>query len=228
MAWRRPAVDQSILDQVPDLNVTRNLTATPLVIDGVGYTSNGVGLAEAFDPATGETIWVQEPMDPAPQSYRGAETRGVAYWTDGRDRRIVVQRGQYLIMLNAETGQPYPDFGDGGRVNLTEGLGGDARYRWTGVPLVVGDVVVMGQSMTDTFITKEAVRGDVRAFDVRTGDQLWTFHTVPQEGEYGTDTWGDSNDMTLNGTSLFGEDLLEEEEENGVSAPPSAVRRSAS
>lgn len=193
IAWRRPAVDQTILARVPNLSVTKNLTSTPLMVDGILYSSNGVGLAEAFDPATGETIWVQEPLDSGQQAYRGAETRGVAYWSDGRDQRIIVQRGQYLIALNAKTGKPYSDFGDGGRVNLTSGLGGDARYRWTGVPLVVGDVVVMGQSMTDTFITKEAVRGDVRAFDVRTGELRWVFHTVPQAGEFGTDSWEDDS-----------------------------------
>lgn len=193
IAWRRPAVDQTILDRVPNLSVTKNLTSTPLMVDGILYSSNGVGLAEAFDPATGETVWIQEPLDSGPQAYRGAETRGVAYWSDGRDQRIMVQRGQYLIALNAKTGKPYSDFGDGGRVNLTSGLGGDARYRWTGVPLVIGDVVVMGQSMTDTFITKEAVRGDVRAFDVRTGELRWVFHTVPQAGEFGTDSWEDDS-----------------------------------
>jgi len=193
IAWRRPAVDQTILDRVPNLSVTKNLTSTPLMVDGILYSSNGVGLAEAFDPSTGETVWIQEPLDPGPQAYRGAETRGVAYWSDGRDQRIMVQRGQYLIALNAKTGKPYSDFGDGGRVNLTSGLGGDARYRWTGVPLVIGDVVVMGQSMTDTFITKEAVRGDVRAFDVRTGELRWVFHTVPQAGEFGTDSWEDDS-----------------------------------
>ena len=193
IAWRRPAVDQTILDRVPNLSVTKNLTSTPLMVDGILYSSNGVGLAEAFDPATGETVWIQEPLDSGPQAYRGAETRGVAYWSDGRDQRIMVQRGQYLIALNAKTGKPYSDFGEGGRVNLTSGLGGDARYRWTGVPLVIGDVVVMGQSMTDTFITKEAVRGDVRAFDVRTGELRWVFHTVPQAGEFGTDSWEDDS-----------------------------------
>ncbi len=193
IAWRRPAVDQTILDRVPDLSYTRNLTATPLMVDGIGYTSNAVGLAEAFDPGTGETVWVQEPFDSGPQAYRGAETRGVAYWTDGQDERILVQRGQYLTALNAKTGRPYPNFGEGGRVNLTHGLGEGARYRWTGAPLVVGDVVVMGQSMGDTFITKEAVRGDVRAFDVRTGQLRWVFHTVPQAGEFGTDTWEDDS-----------------------------------
>ena len=73
------------------------------------------------------------------------------------------------------------------------GLGEGARYRWTGAPLVVGDVVVLGQSMGDTFITKEAVRGDVRAFDVRTGQLRWVFHTVPQAGEFGTDSWEDDS-----------------------------------
>ena len=76
VAWRRPAVDQTILDRVPGLSYTRNLIATPLMVDGIGYTSNAVGLAEAFDPGTGETVWVQEPMDSGPQAYRGAETRG--------------------------------------------------------------------------------------------------------------------------------------------------------
>ena len=193
IAWTRPGVDQSILDRVPNLNVSSSLTNTPLMVDGILYGSNSVGLAEAFDPATGETLWVQEPMDPAPQGYRGAETRGVGYWTDGSDARILVQRGQHLIALNAKTGRPYSDFGDGGRVNLTIGLGPEARYRWTGAPLVVGDVVVMGQSMTDTFITMEAVRAPVRAFDVRTGEQRWEFHTIPRAGEYGTDTWEDDS-----------------------------------
>jgi len=193
MVWQRPAVDQSILDKAPNLSYGKNLMSTPLMIDGILYTSNGVGLVEAFDAGTGETIWVQTPLDPGPQAYRGAVTRGVGYWTDGLDSRILVQRGQFLIALNAKTGETYQDFGDGGRVNLTVGLGGDARYRWTGAPLVIGDVVVLGQSMTDTFITKEAVRGDVRAFDVRTGALRWTFHTVPQAGEFGTDTWEDNS-----------------------------------
>tara|TARA_B100001123_G_scaffold451250_2_gene629113 strand:- start:31271 stop:33232 length:1962 start_codon:yes stop_codon:yes gene_type:complete len=193
MVWQRPAVDQSILDKAPNLSYGKNLMSTPLMIDGVLYTSNGVGLVEAFDAGTGETIWVQTPLDSGPQAYRGAVTRGVGYWTDGLDSRILVQRGQFLIALNAKNGDTYQDFGDGGRVNLTVGLGGDARYRWTGAPLVIGDVVVLGQSMTDTFITKEAVRGDVRAFDVRTGALRWTFHTVPQAGEFGTDTWEDNS-----------------------------------
>ena len=192
IAWRRPSLDPSILEKVPDLRVGNSLRATPLMVDGVLYSPNGVGLIEAFDPGTGDTIWIQEPLDEGPQAYRGTDTRGAAYWTDGPDRRILVQRGEYLVALNAQTGQPYPDFGDGGRVDLKVGLGEGARYRWTGAPLVVGDVVVLGQSMGDTFVTKEDVRGDVRAYDVRTGALRWTFHTIPQAGEFGTDTWDDN------------------------------------
>ena len=193
IAWERPAVDQSILDRVPDLSYGGRFTSTPLMIDGVLYTTNGVGLVEAFDAGTGETLWVQEPMDELPAAYRGTVTRGVGYWTDGSDQRIIVQRGQWLIALNAQTGQPYPDFGDGGRVSLTTGLAEGARYRWSGAPTVIRDVIVVGQSMSDTFITKEDIRGDVRAFDARTGALRWVFHTVPQAGEFGTDTWEDGS-----------------------------------
>ena len=193
IAWTRGAVDQSILDRAPGLSYPNNFRVTPLMVDGVLYSPNAVGLVEAFDAGTGETIWVQEPVGEKPEAYRGTSTRGVSFWTDGSDSRIFVQRGQYLAALNAKTGASYPDFGDGGHVDLTAGLGPDARYRWSGAPTVVRDVVVLGQSMGDTFVTKEGARGDVRAFDVRTGKLRWQFHTIPQAGEFGTDTWEDDS-----------------------------------
>ena len=192
IAWRRPSVDPSISDKISSLSLGDRFRATPLMIDGVLYSPNGVGLVEVFNAGTGATIWLQEPLDEGLQAYRGTSTRGVAYWADGNDERILVQRGEYLIALNLKTGRPRPDFGEGGRVDLTAGLGEGARYRWTGASLVVRDVVVLGQSMLDTFMTKEDVRGDVRAFDVRTGELRWTFHTIPQAGEFGTETWEDN------------------------------------
>ena len=187
--WTRRAVDQSILDQAPGLSYLDNFRVTPLMVDGVLYSPNAVGLVEAFDAGTGETLWVQEPVGEKPQAYRGRSTRGVSFWSDGSDSRILVQRGEYLTALNAKTGASYPDFGDGGHVDLTAGLGPDARYRWSGAPTVVRDVVIVGQSMGDTFVTREGARGDVRAFDVRTGKLRWRFNTIPQAGEFGTDTW---------------------------------------
>ena len=120
-------------------------------------------------------------------------TRGVAYWADGDEQRIIAQRGQWLFALDAKTGRPDDGFGDGGRVNLTTGLADGARYRWGGAPTVIRDVIVVGQSMSDTFVTKEDIRGDVRAFDVRTGELRWVFHTIPQAGEFGTDSWEDDS-----------------------------------
>ena len=193
VVWERAAVDRSILDVAPDLSYGNNFIAAPLMVNGVLYSPNGVGLVEAFDPGTGDTVWVQQPFDDPPASYRGAVTRGVAYWTDGDDQRIIVQRGQWLIELNAQTGRPYDDFGERGRVDLTTGLAEGARYRWGGAPTVIRDVIVVGQSMSDTFVTKEDIRGDVRAFDVRTGELRWVFHTVPQAGEFGTSTWEDDS-----------------------------------
>ena len=192
IAWRRPAVDQSLLARAPKLTFSNNFRATPLMADGVLYSPNGVGLVEAFHPSDGRTLWIQDPFEPT--ELGGDSTRGVAYWSDGSDRRILVQRGEYLYALNAKTGKVYPDFGNRGRVDLKSGLGPlMTDYRWTGAPLVIRDVVVLGASMTDSPGRKEQPRGDVRAFDVRTGALRWQFHVIPQAGEFGVETWeGDS------------------------------------
>lgn len=189
IAWRRPAVDATILRQAPGLLFSNNFRATPLMIDSVLYSPNGIGFVEAFDPGTGETIWIEQPFESGAAGFRGAATRGVGYWTDGTDQRLLVQRGEYLMALNARTGERYADFGEDGRVNLTEGLGPNLTYTWTGAPLVVRDVVVLGMSNGDNFAGMEASRGDVRAYDVRTGELRWQFHVIPQEREFGTDTW---------------------------------------
>ena len=192
VAWSRPLVDAAYLAIDPEVRFSNVSIAAPVIVGGVGYVPNGIGLVEAFDIGTGETVWTQQPFG-GPEDLRGAGTRGVAYWTDGTDARILAQRGEYLYALDPETGETFPGFGEGGRVHLTLGLSDGARYRWGGAPTVVRDVVVLGQSMSDTFETKEAIRGDVRAFDVRTGALRWVFHTIPQAGEFGTDSWADDS-----------------------------------
>ena len=188
IAWRRPAVDRSLLARDPAPTFSNNFRATPLMVDGVLYSPNGIGLVEAFHPADGRTLWVQEPFEAT--ELRGDSTRGVAYWTDGSDRRILAQRGAYLYALNAKTGKVYADFGSQGRVDLKVGLGPlMTDYRWTGAPLVIRDVVILGATMSDSPGKKEQPRGDVRAFDVRTGALRWQFHVIPQAGEFGVDTW---------------------------------------
>ncbi len=190
VVWRRPALDEYYVDLNPNQRYSTNWNGAPIVKDGIAYITNGVGLVEAFDPGTGETIWTQEPVDGV-EGLPGAPTRGAAYWGDGADERIFVQRGTYLYALNADTGEAVSEFGENGRVSLQLIPAEFERFRWGGVPMVVRDVVVIGQAMSDTFSNKEAFRGDVHAFDVRTGELRWTYNTIPQEGQFGTDTWQD-------------------------------------
>jgi quinoprotein glucose dehydrogenase len=189
IAWRRPALDAAVVAQAPQMRAGRSFRSTPLMIGGVLYAPNGVGFVEAFDPGTGKTLWVEPPLEAGPSGYRGASTRGIGYWRDGSDERLLVQHSEYLLALDPRTGKPISGFGDGGRVYLSAGMGADMRYTWTGAPFVIGDVVVLGMSPFDEFANKEATRSDVRAYDVRTGKLRWTFHVIPQAGEYGVETW---------------------------------------
>ncbi|MCB1672150.1 MAG: PQQ-binding-like beta-propeller repeat protein, partial [Pseudomonadales bacterium] len=190
MVWRRPALDEYYYSLNPQQRVTPNYVAAPIVVEGTAYIPNSVGLVEAFDPATGQTRWVQRPFGGA-EDLPGTAPRGVAWWSDGNDRRILAQRNTHLYALNAKTGEPIAGFGNGGRVDLQVEEPDAERYRWGGVPMVVGDVVIVGQAMSDSFSNKEALRGDVRAYDVRTGELRWVYHVIPQDGEFGTATWQD-------------------------------------
>ena len=194
IVWRRPGLDPSYQRAYPDLDPSAYLRATPIISEGVLYSSNAVGLVEAFDPGTGRTLWVQDPSEPTMAEVRGRSNRGVQIWGEGRDRRIIVAREPYLYALDPETGRTVPEFGDGGRVSLSPN--DTERFRWSFGPLVVGDVIVVAGiigSAGDSGEIKEATPEDVRGFDVRTGEQLWTFHVVPREGELGVDTWGDGS-----------------------------------
>ncbi len=190
IAWRRPALDPHFTEMNPQQRYSSTWISAPIVRNGMAFVPNGVGLVEAFNPGTGETIWVQEPVGGV-EGLPGAGTRGVAYWSEGDDRRILIQRGTFLYALNADNGQPISSFGVDGRADLQLMPTGSELFRWGGVPMVVRDVVVIGQSMADTFSNKEAFRGDVHAFDVRTGELRWTYNTIPQEGQFGTASWQD-------------------------------------
>jgi quinoprotein glucose dehydrogenase len=191
IAWRRPAVDPSLAGGAADFSYSHDFRATPLMIDGVLYGSNGIGLVEAFHPGTGKTIWIQQPFpDEKDGRLRGNSTRAVAYWADAADRRLFAIRGEYLVALDPRTGAPIATWGDGGRVNLKRGLGPRATtYASSSGPQICGDVVMVGAQMTDAPQTKVQPPGDVQAFDVRSGAPRWTFHVIPQAGEVGNDTW---------------------------------------
>src|SRR5262249_18818511 len=114
VAWTRPAVDPLIKDKIPGLNVPNYFRGTPIMINGVLYAPNGVGLLEAFDAATGRTRWVQQPVEPTLKEAAGQSTRGVAYWRKNEQERLISIRGEYLYSIDLKTGLPDRGFGDNG------------------------------------------------------------------------------------------------------------------
>ncbi len=201
IAWRRPALDASFVGATPVDGATpaNDFIASPLMIDGVLYSPNQIGLVEAFDPGTGKTIWLQQPYPDEPEGgLRGSATRGVAYWTNGTTRRLFVTRGEYLIALDPATGKPVADWGENGRVFLRPALGPRATvYTTTTGPQVCSDVVMVGNQVRDAVTRKDMPPGNIQAFDVRTGKSRWVFRVIPQPGEFGGSTWqGDSASYT--------------------------------
>jgi len=181
----------------------RALVGTPLMADGVLYLSTALYRAAAIDAATGKTLWVHDPKayesgSPPPLPWRH---RGVAYWERNDSARVFWGTGDgFLIAVDARTGLPAEEFGDGGRVDLLDGLPRTTRGEVDllnllpvgsqSPPMVVGDTVIVGSTINDRALTREAPPGWVRAYDARTGRHKWDFHTVPQSpDELGADTW---------------------------------------
>jgi quinoprotein glucose dehydrogenase len=204
VAWRWRSADRPLQLSNPLWRAGRN-EETPLMINGVLYTVTGLGLVAAIDPATGETRWVHDP-----EGYKagipnngGFLQRGLAYWTDGRAERLFVGTGDaYLHSIDARTGKPDPAFGPGGKVDLTVGVPDAVRaLNFTPRrPVIAGDVVFIGNSITDYVFNRQAPPGIVHAYDVRTGKRVWSFNPIPKAGEFGSQTWlGGSNEYSGSG-----------------------------
>ena len=192
VAWRRPAVADELRGQHQQLKFSNLFRSTPLMINGVLYASDGIGLVEAFDPATGRTLWVQESTDLGPEALAGTSTRGIAYWRNGADERILSVRPPYLYAINLKTGELIRSFGEAGKVDLRTGLGPQPQpFNFTSAPLIVKDIAVIGSSIADNPNLKEGTRGDVRGYEIKTGKLRWTFRTIPREREFGVETWED-------------------------------------
>lgn len=185
------------------------LEGTPLMVNGVLYTTAGSRRAAiALDAATGEVIWVHGEREgargaAAPRQLSG---RGLAYWTDGKEERILyVTPGYRLICLNAKTGTYVQSFGQGGIVDLKKDIDQtilpDLETGEIGLqsaPVVANNTILIGAAFREgmTVKSKRNNKGYIRGFDVRTGKRLWIFHTIPLKNEPGYDSW-------LNGSAEY-------------------------
>jgi quinoprotein glucose dehydrogenase len=199
-----------------------NFEGTPLMVGGVIYSTAGTRRAVvALDAATGELLWVHGEHEgargtAAPRQLSG---RGLAYWTDGREERILyVTPGYRLVALDAKTGNLVPSFGNAGLVDLK--LDDDQEIDLvTGevglhaAPVVANDVVIVGAAHRPGGVVKSKtnVKGFVRGFDVRTGKRLWIFHTIPQSTEFGYDTWEKDSASYTGNAGVWGQISVDEQ-----------------
>jgi quinoprotein glucose dehydrogenase len=173
------------------------IECTPIMIGGVMFITTATSKVVALDAGTGRERWKYDPYAAVMRSQpraSGGVNRGVAYWTDGKRERIFlgVADGR-LISLDAKTGILDFSFGNAGTVDLRDGMGAELNglnYGPTSAAAICGDIVIVGFSCPEG---GRPAPGDPRAFDVRTGKELWRFHTIPRPGEFGHETWeGDS------------------------------------
>jgi len=193
-----------------------NFEGTPLMANGVIYSTAGTRRAVvALDAANGELLWVHGEHEgargtAAPRQLSG---RGLAYWTDGREERILyVTPGYRLVALDAKTGNLVPSFGNGGLVDLKmeddqeiDLVTGEVGLH--AAPVVANDVVIVGAAHRPGGVPKSKtnVKGFVRGFDVRTGKRLWIFHTIPRANEFGYDTWEKDSASYTGNTGVWGQ-----------------------
>lgn len=163
------------------------MQCNPIVVDGVLYATSPKLRVIALDAATGRLLWRFDPFGGGPPV--GRRNRGVTYWTDGKQSRILVGAGPFLYSLDAKTGKPDPRFGTDGSVDLRQGLTRDAErltVSLTTPGVVYQDLIIVGGLVSESL---PSAPGHIRAFDVRTGKLRWIFHTIPHPGEFGYETW---------------------------------------
>ncbi|MGH9840404.1 MAG: pyrroloquinoline quinone-dependent dehydrogenase [Blastocatellia bacterium] len=181
------------------------IQCTPIVVEGVMYLTGVDHSVFALDPATGRELWRFNPRRTRDLELRN---RGVAYWSEGKkngERRIIlaIPDGK-MFSLDARTGELDPKFGRGGVVDLREGIERDIQktvYGVTSAPAVYRDLIILGFSVWEDY---DSAPGDIRAFNARTGKEVWRFHTVPRPGEFGHETWKGDGWKNRGGANAWG------------------------
>lgn len=179
----------------------RSYQFNPIMVDGVMYVLAKNNSLVAIDFLTGKELWIHANL-------QGITRRGINYWQskDGRDRRLIFQMKNSLQALNAKTGKSILTFGDNGRVDLRQGLGREAnsirRIQSNSPGKIYENTIIVGSSTGEGYLSPP---GHVRAYNVITGEQEWIFHTIPQPGEFGYETWPKNAYKYVGGVNVWGE-----------------------
>ncbi len=183
--------------------------ATPLMIGDTLYFPTPYNQVVALDASTGRELWRYDPRAydaGQPPNGMGFVHRGIAAWSDGRERRIFLNSRWRLIALDASTGKPIPSFGSNGEIDLTAGLSrriDRLHYTNTSPPVVWRDLVILGNGVADRLTYRGDPPGDVQAFDVRTGRRVWSFDPISKPGQFGNETWEDSSWSRVGHTNVW-------------------------
>ena len=184
--------------------------ATPLAIHDTLIFSTPYNRVVAMDAMTGHTYWTFDPESwkgyGQPSNGTGLVHRGVATWTDGRERRVFMNSRWRLFALNATDGKTIQSFGTNGEIDLTANLSRAIRkehYTNTSPPVVWRNLVILGNGVGDRLQYRGDPPGDIQAFDVRSGKRVWRFKTVPEPGEFGYDTWTENAWKTVGHTNAW-------------------------
>ncbi len=178
------------------------IECNPLVVDRTLYLTTPSLKVVALDAATGTERWTFDPWD---GRGGGGVSRGLTLWAQGDERRLFSAAGNHLFALNPDTGHPIPGFGTLGRIDLREGLDRDLLRQGVGLTtpgVVYRDLIILGSRVDDSPAAKAP--GHIRAYDVRTGERRWIFHTIPQPGEPGHETWPPEAWRTAAGCNAWG------------------------
>lgn len=184
-----------------DSTARSQIQCNPIVVDGILYGTSPQLKLFAIDAATGEERWVYDPFDAADGTTFGLHNnRGVAYWSDGKGTgRIFYAAGPYLHAVDAKTGEAVETFGVNGKKDLHDGLGADFADLFvtnTSPPTIYRNLVISGTRVSEAM---DAAPGHIRAYDVHTGEIVWTFRTIPEPGGPGSETWDDQTVLKWTG-----------------------------
>ena len=199
-----------------DTVANSQIQCNPIIIDGILYATTPTLKVIALDAATGKEKWVFDPQQDIPAAksrfFSQNNSRGVTYWEDKDDKRIFYTAGSLLYALHAETGKPIKNFADNGSIDLHNDLGRDVKNLYvssTTPGVIFKDMLIVGSRVDEG---ANAAPGYIRSYDVRTGKLRWIFHTIPQPGEFGYETWEDSIAWKrIGGTNSWGGMTLDEE-----------------